>query len=75
MAARGRVLPIGDSPEAVVLCRVSFRALQSRQLSGERDVRSGSTAGLRRRKFADFLRTMPGAVLLKMQISLCAEAV
>jgi hypothetical protein len=40
-AVMGRVLPRGDSPEAVVACRGSFRALKSRQLSGERHVRCG----------------------------------
>jgi hypothetical protein len=33
---------MGDSSEAVIPCRGSFRVLKSRQLSGERDVRSGS---------------------------------
>lgn len=47
-SALGRDLPKGDSPEAAVLWRGSFRALKSRQLSGERDVRSGSRTADRR---------------------------
>jgi hypothetical protein len=42
-AALGRDLPKGDSPEAAIPWRGSFLALKTRQLSGERDVRSGST--------------------------------
>jgi hypothetical protein len=38
----GRDLPKGDSPEAAIPWRGSFLALKTRQLSGERDVRSGS---------------------------------